>query len=115
MDTFAVLYPQLQDIDFRDSATDFEVPVYFVQGAHEAGGRAEPFADWYPMITAPAKDLTMLDTSGPPATVRAARPIRFLPHGHRSDADRRRTVSRPHDDLRPQRTPLGDQKLSQRR
>lgn len=64
MDTFAVLYPQVQDVDFRDSATAFEVPVYFVQGAHEAGGRAEPFADWYPMITAPAKDLTVLDTSG---------------------------------------------------
>ena len=45
MDTFAALYPQLQDIDFRSSATRFEVPMYFVQGAHEAGGRAEPFAE----------------------------------------------------------------------
>ncbi len=64
MDTFAALYPQLQDIDFRESATDFEIPVFFVQGAHEAAGRAEPFAEWYPMIEAPTKDLTVLDTSG---------------------------------------------------
>jgi proline iminopeptidase len=64
MDTFAALYPQLQGIDFRESATEFEVPMFFVQGAHEAGGRAELFAEWYPMIQAPAKDLTVLDTSG---------------------------------------------------
>ncbi len=64
MDTFSVLYPQLQDIDFRRTATDFDVPVYFVQGAHEADGRAEVFADWYPMVDAPKKDLVVLDTSG---------------------------------------------------
>ena len=64
LDTFAALYPQLQGIDFRETATEFEVPVYFVQGAHEAGGRAEPFEDWYPMIDAPDKDVTVLATSG---------------------------------------------------
>ena len=64
MDTFAALYPQLQDIDFRTSATTFQVPMFFVQGAHEAAGRAEPFAEWYPMIDAPTKDLAVLDTSG---------------------------------------------------
>ncbi|MGM0385105.1 MAG: alpha/beta fold hydrolase [Actinomycetota bacterium] len=64
MDTFAALYPQLQDIDFRQSATDFEIPMYFVQGAHEARGRAELFEEWYSMIQAPVKDLAVLDTSG---------------------------------------------------
>jgi pimeloyl-ACP methyl ester carboxylesterase len=64
IDTFAVLYPQLQDIDFRRTATDFEVPVFFVQGAHEAPGRAELFDDWYPRVRAPVKDLVVLDTSG---------------------------------------------------
>ena len=64
MDTFSVLYPQLQDIDFRQTATDFEIPMFFVQGAHEADGRADVFADWYPMIDAPIKDVTVLDTSG---------------------------------------------------
>lgn len=64
VDTFSVLYPQLQDIDFRDTATDFDVPMFFVQGAHEADGRADVFADWYPMVNAPIKDLAVLDTSG---------------------------------------------------
>lgn len=64
VDTFAALYPQLQEIDFRRTATDFEVPMYFVQGAHEAGGRAELFEEWYPMVEAPVKDLTVLGTSG---------------------------------------------------
>ena len=40
------------------------MPVFFVQGAHEADGRARPFAEWYPMIEAPLKDLVVLDTSG---------------------------------------------------
>ncbi|MGB7820163.1 MAG: alpha/beta hydrolase [Ornithinibacter sp.] len=64
LDTFAALYPQLQGIDFRTSATEFEIPMYFVQGAHEAGGRAELFDEWYPMVSAPQKDLVVLETSG---------------------------------------------------
>lgn len=64
MDTFSVLYPQLQDIDFRRDVTRLEVPVFFAQGAHEADGRAEPFAEWYPMLDAPTKQLTVFDTSG---------------------------------------------------
>jgi pimeloyl-ACP methyl ester carboxylesterase len=60
LDTFSVLYPQLQEIDFRNTATSFEIPMYFVQGANEAGGRAELFADWYPTIDAPIKDDTVL-------------------------------------------------------
>lgn len=64
MDTFAVIYPQIQDVDLRESATTLEVPVYFVQGAHEADGRAEPFREWYGMLNAPSKDVTELATSG---------------------------------------------------
>ncbi len=64
VDTFSMLYPQLQDIDFRNTATDFQIPVFFVQGAHEAGGRAELFDEWYPMVSAPIKELVVLETSG---------------------------------------------------
>jgi proline iminopeptidase len=64
MDTFSVLYPQLQDIDFRTTATEFVVPVYFVQGAHEADGRADVFAEWYPDVRAPVKDMVVFETSG---------------------------------------------------
>jgi pimeloyl-ACP methyl ester carboxylesterase len=64
MDTFSVLYPQIQGIDLRDTATDLAVPMYFVQGAHEADGRTEPFAEWYELLDAPIKELVALDTSG---------------------------------------------------
>ncbi len=64
MDTFSVLYPQLQDIDFRETATEFEIPMFFVQGANEADGRADVFDEWYPTVEAPIKDLAVLDTSG---------------------------------------------------
>ena len=64
LDTFNFIYPQIQDIDFRVDATRLDVPAFFVEGAHEASGRAEPFAEWYAMLTAPTKDLMVLDTSG---------------------------------------------------
>ncbi len=64
MDVFAALYPQLQEVDFRDTATDFAIPMFFVQGAHEADGRAEPFDEWYPMIDAPTTDVQVFATSG---------------------------------------------------
>ena len=64
IDTFAALYPQLQEIDFREIATDFEIPMFFVQGAHEAAGRADLFDEWYPMVNAPIKDVAVLETSG---------------------------------------------------
>jgi pimeloyl-ACP methyl ester carboxylesterase len=44
--------------------TSFEVPMFFVQGAHEAAGRAELFEDWYPMIDARIVDVVVLGTSG---------------------------------------------------
>ncbi|WP_181033700.1 alpha/beta fold hydrolase [Arthrobacter sp. SX1312] len=64
MDTFSVIYPQLQDTDFRTDVTSLDVPVYFVQGAHEARGRAEPFAEWFELLEAPVKETTELSTSG---------------------------------------------------
>jgi proline iminopeptidase len=35
MDTFKVVYPQLQDFDFRKDALHFDVPVYFFLGRHD--------------------------------------------------------------------------------
>ncbi|HZA73547.1 MAG TPA: alpha/beta hydrolase [Propionibacteriaceae bacterium] len=64
MDTFSVLYPQIQDIDFRTQATSLDVPVYLAQGAHEARGRAEPAQQWFDLLQAPSKKLVTFDTSG---------------------------------------------------
>lgn len=64
LDTFAVLYPQLQMIDFRTQAARLDVPVHLVQGAHEAPGRAILADEWYELLEAPSKDMVRLDTSG---------------------------------------------------
>ena len=64
MDTFSVLYPQIQDIDFRTQATSLDVPVYLAQGAHEAPGRAGPAQQWFDLLQAPSKKLVTFDTSG---------------------------------------------------
>jgi pimeloyl-ACP methyl ester carboxylesterase len=64
LDTFSVLYPQIRDIDFRDSARTLPVPVFFVEGAHEAAGRLQPFNEWYGELQAPHKERVTFATSG---------------------------------------------------
>ena len=64
IDVFAVLYPQLQNIDFRTQATQLKVPVYLIQGQHEARARAELVDQWFQTLEAPSKRLIVFDTSG---------------------------------------------------
>jgi pimeloyl-ACP methyl ester carboxylesterase len=55
IDTFAVLYPQLYDLDFRESATQLEVPVYVLDGLAELAGRRDVMLEWYDQLEAPIK------------------------------------------------------------
>ena len=64
LDTFSILYPQIQEIDFRRDATTLKVPVYMVIGAHEARGRAVPANEWFEMLEAPAKERVVFEHSG---------------------------------------------------
>jgi proline iminopeptidase len=64
LDVFAVLYPQLQNIDFRTDATKLDVPVYLVQGRHELPGRAVLADQWFQLLDAPTKKLIVFDTAG---------------------------------------------------
>jgi pimeloyl-ACP methyl ester carboxylesterase len=64
LDTFSVLYPQLQDLDLRQSATRLEVPVYMAIGAHEARGRAVLADEWFSMLDAPSKERVVFEHSG---------------------------------------------------
>ena len=64
MDTFSVLYPQIQNVDFRTQATSLQVPVYLAQGRHEAPGRQLPAQEWFNQLRAPSKQLTYFETSG---------------------------------------------------
>ena len=53
MDTFGALYPSIQAVDLSRDAVELDVPAFFVQGAHEAPGRTEPFGQWYAELSAP--------------------------------------------------------------
>lgn len=64
LDTFSVLYPRLQHIDFRHDVLTLEVPVYIVTGKYEARGRAVLSEEWFDMLQAPSKEMIILDRSG---------------------------------------------------
>jgi pimeloyl-ACP methyl ester carboxylesterase len=64
LDVFAVLYPQLQTIDFRTQASQLNVPVYLVQGRHELPGRATLADEWFQLLKAPNKQMIVFDTAG---------------------------------------------------
>lgn len=64
LDTFALLYPQLQEIDFREDVRSLDVPVYIVAGRHEARGRAVLAEEWFDLLAAPSKEWVEFEDSG---------------------------------------------------
>lgn len=64
LDTFSVLYPQLQNIDFRRDIPALKVPVYMVIGRNEARGRAVLANEWFEMLQAPSKEEIIFEHSG---------------------------------------------------
>ena len=63
-DSFALLYPQLQDIDFRATVPSLDVPVYLVEGRYEPRGRADLAKEWFASLQAPSKQWVEFETSG---------------------------------------------------
>jgi pimeloyl-ACP methyl ester carboxylesterase len=57
VDTFALLYPQLYDIDLREQAATLEVPVWVLDGAAEIDARRDLAIEWFDMLDAPEKHL----------------------------------------------------------
>jgi pimeloyl-ACP methyl ester carboxylesterase len=64
IDMFAVMYPQLQDIDFRRDVPRLEVPVYIFDGAHELSGRRDLALEWYGQLQAPIKRIYTFENTG---------------------------------------------------
>ena len=64
IDTFFVMYPQLQEIDFRKDVPSLEVPVYLMLGENELRGRLELAEEWFSMLEAPLKEIYILENSG---------------------------------------------------
>jgi pimeloyl-ACP methyl ester carboxylesterase len=63
-DVFSVLYPQLQDIDFRRDATKLDVPVYVLDAEHELAARRDLANEWYNLVEAPKKQIFPLKNAG---------------------------------------------------
>lgn len=57
MDTFAVMYPQLQGLDLRRAVPSLEVPVVVLDGAAELDGRRDLALAWFDALQAPSKQL----------------------------------------------------------
>lgn len=55
-ETYAVLYPQLADVDLRRDAVSLDVPVYLIQGEHEVDGRTVLAREWFELLDAPHKE-----------------------------------------------------------
>ena len=64
LDTFAVLYPRIQEVDLRQDTAQLEVPVYIVAGEHEARGRAVLADEWFQLLDAPSKERIVFEGSG---------------------------------------------------
>jgi proline iminopeptidase len=64
IDMFTVMYPQIQDIDFRQDAPRLEVPVYILDGKKELPARRDLALEWYEMLEAPSKRLYSFEGAG---------------------------------------------------
>jgi pimeloyl-ACP methyl ester carboxylesterase len=64
VDMFSLMYPQLQQIDFRTDVPALEVPVYVLDGEHELRGRRELAHEWFTKLTAPHKQLITYPNAG---------------------------------------------------
>jgi pimeloyl-ACP methyl ester carboxylesterase len=58
-----VLYPQIQELDFRRDVPRLEVPIYVVAGRHEMPGRAALVPEWLERLEAPRKQLVTFEQS----------------------------------------------------
>jgi pimeloyl-ACP methyl ester carboxylesterase len=64
VDMFSLMYPQLQEIDFRTDVTELQVPVYVLDGESELRGRRELAHEWFEGLTAPHKELITYADAG---------------------------------------------------
>lgn len=60
--SFKVVYPQLQDLDFTTQATRLEVPVYIFLGRHDVNAMTSLVEEYYQVLEAPHKELIWLES-----------------------------------------------------
>lgn len=64
IETLNVVYPQLWDVDFRLSATELDVPVYFFIGRHDVNAPTILLEEYYRLLKAPHKEIVWFEHSG---------------------------------------------------
>jgi pimeloyl-ACP methyl ester carboxylesterase/uncharacterized membrane protein YqjE len=64
MDTFNVLYPQLQDFDFRQDVPSLNLPVYFIAGRKDKNAPPSATEAYFNLLDAPHKQLYYFEDSG---------------------------------------------------
>jgi pimeloyl-ACP methyl ester carboxylesterase len=64
MNTFNVVYPQLQDFDFRQDAARLDLPVYLILGRHDMNNPFQIPEEYFNLLQAPTKQLYFFEESG---------------------------------------------------
>ena len=63
LDMFTVMYPQLQEIDFRRDVKRLDVPVYILDGAAELAARRDLTHEWFDALQSPAKRMFTIENA----------------------------------------------------
>lgn len=66
VESFTVVYPQLQDLDFTTQAAKVDVPMYFVVGRKDVNAVASLVERYYDILQAPYKELIWVDSGHGP-------------------------------------------------
>jgi pimeloyl-ACP methyl ester carboxylesterase len=64
MNTFNVVYPQLQELDFRRDAVSLDLPVYLMLGRHDMNNPSQIPEGYFEVLEAPHKQLDIFEDSG---------------------------------------------------
>ena len=64
IDMFTIMYPQLQEIDFRQDVPRLDVPVYILDGKAELAARRDLTLAWYDQLEASSKQIYTFDNAG---------------------------------------------------
>jgi pimeloyl-ACP methyl ester carboxylesterase len=63
IDTFTVLYPQLQEVEFRRDVPRLDTPVYILDGTAELAARRDLALEWFSALEAPGKRMFTLENA----------------------------------------------------
>lgn len=64
LNTFPVVYPQLEKVDLREQVTCLEIPVWFALGRWDANAMSSLAEQYFQMLEAPQKTLIWFEKSG---------------------------------------------------